>query len=132
MKAAPTSTKESLEYRLRRHARQRWPELADLQVRFRANFAYVDAVLPGRAREVRAMNDREMRLTSVIEVEIEEASAKVSQGPTDDDADDQNLAIWSGVVPARLVFGEPIPSTDGAMVAGDIEVPASLRRLLGR
>ena len=93
---------------------------------------FVDAVLPGRAREVRAMNDREMRLTSVIEVEIEEASAKVSQGPTDDDADDQNLAIWSGVVPARLVFGEPIPSTDGAMVAGDIEVPASLRRLLGR
>ena len=46
MKAPPTSTKESLEYRLRRHARQRWPELADLQVRFRANFAYVDAVLP--------------------------------------------------------------------------------------
>ena len=47
MKAAPSSTKESLKYRLRRHARQRWPELADLQVRFRANFAYVDAVLPG-------------------------------------------------------------------------------------
>jgi hypothetical protein len=46
VKAPPTSTKESLEYRLRRHARQRWPELADLQVRFRANFAYLDAVLP--------------------------------------------------------------------------------------
>jgi uncharacterized protein len=92
----------------------------------------VDAVLPGRAREVRPMSDRELRLTSVVEVDIEEASAKVSQGPTDDDADDQDLAIWSGVIPARLVFGEPVASVDGAMAAGDIEVPLSVRRLLGR
>ena len=90
---------------------------------------FVDAVLPGRAREVRPMSDRELRLTSVIEVVIEEASAKVSEGPTDDDADDQQLAIWSGVVPARLVFDEPVPSSDGAMAAGDIEEPESVRRL---
>ena len=93
---------------------------------------FVDAVLPGRSREVRPMSDRELRLTSVVEVDIEEASAKVSQGPTDDDTDDQNLEIWSGVIPARLVFGEPVPSSDGAMASGAIEVPASVRRLLGR
>ena len=90
---------------------------------------FVDAVLPGRAREVRPMSDRELRLTSVVEVVIDEASAKVSEGPTDDDADDQELAIWSGVVPARLVFDEPVPSSDGAMAAGDIEEPESVRRL---
>ena len=91
---------------------------------------FVDAVLPGRANEVRAMSDRELRLTSVIEVEIDEASAKVSEGPTDDDSNDQDLAIWSGVIPARLVFGDPVASSDGAMAAGDIEVPLSVRRLL--
>ena len=90
---------------------------------------FVDAVLPGRAREVRAMSEKELRLTSVVEVVIEEASAKVSAGPTDDGADDQELAIWSGVVPARLVFGEPVPSSDGAMAFGDIEEPESVRRL---
>ena len=78
------------------------------------------------------MSDRELRLTSVVEVDIEEASAKVSQGPTDDDADDQNLAIWSGVVPAHLSFGEPVPSRDGAMASGELDLPASVRRLLGR
>ena len=107
-------------------------EVVDEEEKRRILDYFVDAVLPGRAREVRPMSDRELRLTSVVEVDIEEASAKVSQGPTDDDADDQNLAIWSGVVPARLVFGEPVPSRDGAMASGELDVPASVRRLLGR
>jgi hypothetical protein len=42
----PDSTKSSLEYRLRARARDRWPALARLQVRHRANFSYVDGVLP--------------------------------------------------------------------------------------
>ena len=43
VKAPPRSTKESLTSRLRSHAKTRWPELGHLDVRFRANFAYVDA-----------------------------------------------------------------------------------------
>jgi hypothetical protein len=42
----PDSTKSSLEYRLRARARERWPQLASMQVRHRANFSYVDGVLP--------------------------------------------------------------------------------------
>ncbi len=40
------STKTSLQQRLSAHAQQRWPQLAGLDVRFRANFAYVTARLP--------------------------------------------------------------------------------------
>ena len=93
---------------------------------------FVDSVLPGRAREVRPMTDGEVRLTKVIAVSIDEASAKVSSGPTEDFGGDLDLPIWSGVVPASLVFNEPIASSDGAMAAGDIELPESVRRLLGR
>jgi uncharacterized protein len=92
---------------------------------------FVDAVLPGRAREVREMTDAEVRLTQVVRVAIDEASAKVSDGPTEDSEQDQALPIWSGTVPARLVFDEPLASTDGAMAAGDIPVPDSVRRLRG-
>jgi len=92
----------------------------------------VDAVLPGRSSEVRPMNDQEQRLTMVVAVSIDEASAKVSAGPTEDLDEDLELAIWSGTVPARLRFDEPIPSSDGAMAKGDIEVPPSVRDLLGR
>jgi hypothetical protein len=91
---------------------------------------FVDAVLPGRAVEVRAMNDSERRLTLVVAVHVTEASAKLSSGPTDDPDEDLDLPVWSGTVPARIVFGAPIPDSNGAMLDGTIEVPASVERLL--
>ena len=45
MKAPPESTKNSLSSRLSERARDRWPELAAVDVRFRSNFAYVDGRL---------------------------------------------------------------------------------------
>jgi nitroimidazol reductase NimA-like FMN-containing flavoprotein (pyridoxamine 5'-phosphate oxidase superfamily) len=92
---------------------------------------FVDAVLPGRASEVRAMSDAERRLTMVVAVAIDEASAKLSSGPTEDPDEDLDLRVWSGTVPARIHFGTPIPDTNGAMADGTIPVPASVERLLG-
>ncbi len=46
MPAIPASTKSSLQQRLSTHARERWPTLSSITVRFRAGFAYIDAVLP--------------------------------------------------------------------------------------
>ncbi|OYV61314.1 MAG: hypothetical protein B7Z69_01215, partial [Actinobacteria bacterium 21-73-9] len=40
----------------------------------------VDRVAPGRSREVRPMSARELALTRVVAVAIDEASAKVSAG----------------------------------------------------
>jgi hypothetical protein len=41
----PESTKTSLHQRLLARAHQRWPALADVHVRFRGRFAYVDGEL---------------------------------------------------------------------------------------
>ena len=41
----PDSTKTSLEQRLRTRARERWPQIASLQIRHRGVFSYVDATL---------------------------------------------------------------------------------------
>ncbi len=95
----------------------------------RALAMFVERSLPGRAAELRAMTDAERRLTSVVAFDIEEASAKISSGPTDDSDDDQQLPLWSGVVPARVEYGAPVPSFDGAMADGTILPPPSLRRL---
>jgi hypothetical protein len=46
MPSIPDSTKTSLQQRLSHHARQRWPDLAEVRVRYRAGFAYVDGILP--------------------------------------------------------------------------------------
>jgi nitroimidazol reductase NimA-like FMN-containing flavoprotein (pyridoxamine 5'-phosphate oxidase superfamily) len=93
---------------------------------------FVDSVLSGRASEVRAMTEAEVRLTMVVAVHIDEASAKVSSGPTEDPEGDLELAVWSGTVPARITFGDPVPDTNGAMASGTIPIPASVERLLGQ
>ena len=46
MAAPPPSTKTSLQQRLSAHARQHWPQLASVDVRFRGAFAYVSGQSP--------------------------------------------------------------------------------------
>jgi hypothetical protein len=45
----PDSTKTSLEQRLRARARERWPQIASLQIRHHGMFSYVDATLTDAA-----------------------------------------------------------------------------------
>ena len=44
MAKIPTSTQTSLWQRLTSHARQRWPQIRQIHTRYRAGFAYIDAV----------------------------------------------------------------------------------------
>ena len=86
-----------------------------------------DAILPGRAAEVRPMSDRELRLTRVVALEIREASAKISNGFCEDEPEDIELPLWAGLVPARLVYDEPVPAPDGPVGRGEVALPPSLR-----
>jgi hypothetical protein len=45
MAAPPASTKTSLQQRLSAHARERWPQLDGIDVRFRGAFAYITGQL---------------------------------------------------------------------------------------
>ena len=42
----PDSTKRSLRYRLITRTRERWPQLTELAIRHRGQFAYIDGQLP--------------------------------------------------------------------------------------
>jgi nitroimidazol reductase NimA-like FMN-containing flavoprotein (pyridoxamine 5'-phosphate oxidase superfamily) len=70
--------------------------------------AIVEHVVPGRSRVVRAPSEGELRATSVLSIDLVEVSAKVRTGPPVDDAEDLGLACWAGVLPLRLVPGEPV------------------------
>ena len=45
MAKIPDSTQSSLQQRLAARAKERWPQIARIDTRFRAGFGYVDAVL---------------------------------------------------------------------------------------
>ena len=88
----------------------------------------INGFIPGRSSEVRPSSESEISRTSVLEVMIEEASAKISVGPPDDDEEDVEGPAWAGVIPFRMITEEPIPAPDGAVGAGTVPVPASVQR----
>jgi len=81
--------------------------------------AFIERIYPGRAATLRPPTEIELRTTSFVEMEIEEASAKVREGgvaPLDIDA---GWGAWSGVVPIETRLGAPAPDSElGAQAMG--------------
>lgn len=73
-------------------------------------------VIAGRWNDVRGPSEKELKATSVLEFEIEEASAKIRTGPPKDDEDDYALAIWAGVLP--LTWQAKLPEPDPRLTNG--------------
>jgi len=65
-------------------------------------------IIPGRWDDVRQPNERELKVTSVLRVPIEEFSAKVRTGPPIDDEEDYSFPTWAGVLPLETKVGEPV------------------------
>ena len=74
--------------------------------------AITEQVAPGRSRDARPPSADEIRQTTFVKIPITEASAKVSAGFPEDAEGDMDLDVWAGVLPLRLVAGEPEPSPD--------------------
>lgn len=64
-----------------------------------------DHALCGRWEALRPVNDMELEQTSVLQMDIIEASAKIRSGPPQDDEEDYALPIWAGT----LDFQSPLP-----------------------
>lgn len=71
--------------------------------------ALSEHMIPGRWADVREPNERELQLTTVLLLPLDEASAKVRTGPPLDDEEDYALPVWAGVIPLRLVADAPVP-----------------------
>lgn len=63
-----------------------------------------ECTMPGRWDELRPPHDKEIKMTGVIEMTIESASAKVGSGMPDDDEDDYAIPVWAGVLPLESRF----------------------------
>lgn len=86
----------------------------------RAMDVVVEALIPGRLADIRRPTANELRQTAVIEVGLEEVSAKVHASPPEDAESDLGTGVWAGVIPMELAFGAPQPAPD--LEAG-IEIP---------
>ncbi len=80
----------------------------------------IEHLYPGRWAELRPITAKDRKATSVLWLDLAEASAKIRADVNHDDEGDESWPAWAGVVPVRLVRDEPQP--DGN-VAGGIASP---------
>ena len=86
--------------------------------------AFMDHIVPGRQLEVRPGDANELKATTVLGIDLSEASAKVRNwGPRDAEDDAQHPA-WAGVLP--LVTQRLAPVPDATSQARHQSLPASL------
>lgn len=92
--------------------------------KLRALDKILDHLLPERSSQCRAPNATELRATAVYAFSIHEASAKIRQGPPNDDAADHELGHWAGVVPVDTTTQPPLAAPD---LNPGIATPAALK-----
>lgn len=73
-----------------------------------ALLALSEHFIRGRWADVREPTEQELIQTTVLSLELMEASAKIRTGPPLDDEEDYAMSVWAGVIPLRLEAGEPI------------------------
>jgi len=94
--------------------------VSDAKEKYAALVALSDHIVPGRWADVREPNEQEMKLTTVLCLPLTEASAKIRTGPPLDDEEDYALPMWAGVIPLKLVAGEPVSDP---RLSAEIRVP---------
>jgi nitroimidazol reductase NimA-like FMN-containing flavoprotein (pyridoxamine 5'-phosphate oxidase superfamily) len=85
-----------------------------------------DQVLKGRWSEVRVPNEKELNVTKVLKMEIDEASAKIRAEGVGDDKPDYELDIWAGLVPIHRTYGKAIPDE---LLKSGIDTPPSVKAI---
>ena len=90
----------------------------------RALFVISEQVLKGRWEEARKPNAKELKATTVLAIEIEQASAKIRTGGPKDEKADYDLDIWAGVLPLEV---QKLPPLADELLKNDIELAPSVR-----
>lgn len=91
--------------------------------KYAALHALTERLMPGRWDDSRLPSKKELKATTIIEMPIESATAKIRTGGPKDDAEDYEREWWAGVIPIQTKF--LAPEKDPKLVDG-IPVPRYL------
>ena len=81
--------------------------LIDPHAKRQAMDKFIDRFFPGRAAALRPPNAQEVKAITILEMEIEDAAAKIRSSGVSDEAEDYAVPVWCAVLPVRTVLGEP-------------------------
>ena len=100
--------------------------IEDAEQKIAAMRTISEHVMPGRWSELRDPLDKEVKMTGVIELPIESASAKVSSGLPSDEEEDYAIPIWAGVLPLETKARDLL---DDDRLHDGVEPSAAVRRV---
>ncbi len=83
--------------------------------------AFTGKLFPGRWDILRPVTAKELKATTMLGLSLDEASAKVRNGPPGDDEEDYGLPIWAGVIPIRTQI---LPPADDPRLLQELKAPA--------
>ena len=83
----------------------------------------INKMVPGSWDYLRPVKENEVRKTTVLAFSLEEASAKIRIGMPNDEEEDKQLLIWSGIIPLQTKWRAPVVSDD----SWHIPLPQHLR-----
>jgi hypothetical protein len=101
----------------------------DHDEKIRALRIITESTLPGRWDELRPPHDKEVKMTGVIALTIESASAKISTGMPDDEPEDYDIPVWAGILPLKSAFATV--QTDDRVIDG-VEASAVVKAMEGK
>lgn len=103
-------------------------EVTDEAEALRVLEVFVERWFPGRWPELRPATSKELRQTTILSIDLTEASAKVRAAGVLEEPEDHAWPVWAGVVPLALVAGDPIPDEHvpaGMPVPGHVPAPGA-------
>ena len=95
-------------------------KIENLKEKETALFCFMEHMMKGRWDGVRAINQKELNQTLVVEFTIETAAAKMRDVGVIDEPKDENLPIWAGIIPLKQVAESPVSDDK---LPSDIEIP---------
>jgi nitroimidazol reductase NimA-like FMN-containing flavoprotein (pyridoxamine 5'-phosphate oxidase superfamily) len=102
----------------------------DREQKLHAMHVISEHTMPGRWKELRAPLEKEIKMTGVIELQIESASAKVSAKPyPEDEEEDYSIAVWAGILPMTSSYAT---LQDADRLKDGVEPSAAVKALQGK
>ena len=75
--------------------------------KLRAMDTFIDRFYPGRTAALRVPNAQAIKAINILEMEIEDAAAKIRATGVSDEEEDYAVPVWCAVLPLKTVLGEP-------------------------
>ncbi len=102
----------------------------DWDEKLHAMHVITEATMPGRWDDLRAPNGKEIKMTGIISLSIDSASAKISNSPFPEDEDeDYDIPVWAGILPMKSTYTE---LQDADRLIDGVEPSAAVKALQGK